>query len=298
MAKAGYLHKRTPRWSNQALSYRDHIRGRPSRQVSILVNAYPLRCLMPCVCCGDKRGSSCRSVTLLLSRASPDILGIYPAPSVVTSAHIHYIVQPLCRPTHLATRAESVTLASEPMALFNSSRLRLPRISATSLSRTAPCRSRAPQAQLSHLIRPRFVASRPTPSYYRQPKRSYSQPPPSRPNPTPNLNSPEPHSFTARLKKLSREYGWTVVGVYLALTVADLPLCFLTVNLVGAERVAYAEHVLLDGAKTVIQKVFPDAFQGTLEEKVDMEAAEANADAAEAEKNNPSECTTHLCVLR
>jgi hypothetical protein len=101
------------------------------------------------------------------------------------------------------------------------------------------------------------------------------------------------------LKKLSREYGWTVIGVYLALTVADLPFCFLTVKYVGAERVAHAEHVILDGAKSVIQKVFPDTFQEQLEGKVDAEAAEASEDASEAESRHPSElCATDVYHVR
>jgi hypothetical protein len=94
------------------------------------------------------------------------------------------------------------------------------------------------------------------------------------------------------LKKLSREYGWTVIGVYLALAVVDLPFCFLTVKYVGAERVAHAENVILSGAKSVIQKVFPDMFQEQLEGKVDAEATEASEDASEAESSYPSE----LCV--
>jgi hypothetical protein len=183
------------------------------------------------------------------------------------------------------------------MGSFNSFRAPLSRFTATSLFPTAPYRTRASQTQFTHLIRPRYVASRTRSSHFRQSKRPYSQKPPSHPDPTPNLNSPEPHSFTARLKKLSREYGWTVVGVYLALTVADLPLCLLTVKYVGAERVAYAEHVILDGAKTVIQKVFPDAFQEKLEEKAEMEAAKADEDAAEAETKNPSECVPRVCVF-
>jgi len=47
----------------------------------------------------------------------------------------------------------------------------------------------------------------------------------------------EPTSFGARLKKLSREYGWTAVGVYMALTVLDFPFCFLLVRSVGTEKI-------------------------------------------------------------
>ncbi|KAF2686279.1 hypothetical protein K458DRAFT_298712 [Lentithecium fluviatile CBS 122367] len=123
-----------------------------------------------------------------------------------------------------------------------------------------------------------------------QAKRPYSlkSHPHTPPNPTPNLSNPEPHSLSARLKKLSREYGWTVIGVYLALTVADFPFCFLAVKYIGAERVAHAEHVIVGGAKNLIQRAFPDMFPERVEEKAEVEAAEASEAASEAEKRDPT----------
>lgn len=44
-------------------------------------------------------------------------------------------------------------------------------------------------------------------------------------------------SLSGRLKKLSKEYGWSAVGVYLGLSVLDFPFCFLFVKVVGAERI-------------------------------------------------------------
>lgn len=44
-------------------------------------------------------------------------------------------------------------------------------------------------------------------------------------------------SLSERFKKLSREYGWSAVGVYFALSVLDFPFCFLFVRLVGTERI-------------------------------------------------------------
>lgn len=35
----------------------------------------------------------------------------------------------------------------------------------------------------------------------------------------------EPKGLTAKLKKLTKEYGWVTVGVYLGLTVLDFPFC-------------------------------------------------------------------------
>lgn len=55
-------------------------------------------------------------------------------------------------------------------------------------------------------------------------------------------------SLSERFKKLSREYGWSAVGVYFALSVLDFPFCFLFVRLVGTERIgtfALCSHDLL-----------------------------------------------------
>lgn len=167
------------------------------------------------------------------------------------------------------------------------------------LARSVAARSTS-RAQLIHQITPRYVVLRAKPQALRSPWRTYSQKGPShvRPNPTPNLNSPEPHSLTARLKKLSREYGWTVIGVYLALTVADFPFCFLAVKYIGAERVAHAEHVIVGGAKRVAQKVFPNLLQEKVEVKEEVEAAEAAEDAVDADGSHPSECATCQYILR
>lgn len=54
-------------------------------------------------------------------------------------------------------------------------------------------------------------------------------------------------SLSGRFKKLSREYGWSAVGVYFALSVLDFPFCFLLVRVVGTERIgAYMCGFCLD----------------------------------------------------
>jgi hypothetical protein len=66
---------------------------------------------------------------------------------------------------------------------------------------------------------------------------------PTSPNPTPNLGSPksasegEPTTLGGRLRKLSREYGWSALGVYLALSASDFPLCYLLVRYLGTDRI-------------------------------------------------------------
>ncbi|KAK5634586.1 hypothetical protein RRF57_010299 [Xylaria bambusicola] len=63
----------------------------------------------------------------------------------------------------------------------------------------------------------------------------------AKPNPSkPNIQ--EPQGLSARLKRLSREYGWAAVGVYLGLSVLDFPFCFLLVRVVGTERIGQIEH--------------------------------------------------------
>ncbi|KAK3499018.1 uncharacterized protein B0T23DRAFT_368999 [Neurospora hispaniola] len=69
---------------------------------------------------------------------------------------------------------------------------------------------------------------------------------------------PEPTGFSAKMKKLSKEYGWTAVGVYLALSVLDFPFCFLLVRTVGTEKIAHIEHVVVSWFQTVIPQNVQD----------------------------------------
>ena len=69
-------------------------------------------------------------------------------------------------------------------------------------------------------------------------------------NPTPNLNSPEPSlSLSQRLRKLSREYGWSALGVYLLLSALDFPFCFIAVRWLGTDRIGHWEHVAVEWIK-------------------------------------------------
>lgn len=77
-------------------------------------------------------------------------------------------------------------------------------------------------------------------------------------NPTPHLNSPEPSlSLSQRFRKLSREYGWSALGVYLALSALDFPFCFLAVRWLGTDRIGHWEHVVLEWVWTVVPYPFP-----------------------------------------
>jgi hypothetical protein len=60
-------------------------------------------------------------------------------------------------------------------------------------------------------------------------------------------------SLSQRLRKLSREYGWTAVGVYFALSALDFPFCFLAVKLLGTDRIGRWEHVVMSYVKGLIK---------------------------------------------
>ena len=47
------------------------------------------------------------------------------------------------------------------------------------------------------------------------------------------------------MRKLSREYGYSAVGVYLALSALDFPFCYLAVSYLGTERIGRWEHAVL-----------------------------------------------------
>ncbi|MCJ1466919.1 hypothetical protein MMC07_005541 [Pseudocyphellaria aurata] len=80
-------------------------------------------------------------------------------------------------------------------------------------------------------------------------------------NPTPNLNSPEPSlSLSQRFRKLSREYGWSAAGIYLALSALDFPFCFLAVRWLGTDRIGRWEHAVLEWVWKVWE-IVPNPFQ-------------------------------------
>ncbi|KAF4631937.1 hypothetical protein G7Y89_g6195 [Cudoniella acicularis] len=62
----------------------------------------------------------------------------------------------------------------------------------------------------------------------------------------------EPQSISARLRKLSREYGWSAVGIYFMLSALDFPFCYLLVRYLGTERIGEWEHLLVSNIKRLI----------------------------------------------
>ncbi|KAG6117322.1 hypothetical protein E4U13_001180 [Claviceps humidiphila] len=59
-------------------------------------------------------------------------------------------------------------------------------------------------------------------------------------------------SLSQRLKRLSKEYGWSALGVYLAISVLDFPCCFLLVRFVGTDNIGKAERYVMSSVSQFI----------------------------------------------
>ncbi|KAL7272556.1 DUF1279 superfamily [Rhizina undulata] len=62
------------------------------------------------------------------------------------------------------------------------------------------------------------------------------------------VTPPKP-SFSARMKSLSKEYGYSALGVYLGLSALDFPFCFLAVRTLGTERIGAWEEAAVSWGK-------------------------------------------------
>ena len=91
-------------------------------------------------------------------------------------------------------------------------------------------------------------------------------------NPTPHLNSPESSlSLSQRLRKLSREYGWSAFGIYLLLSALDFPFCFAAVRYLGTDRIGHYEHVVLEQIRSLVPEAIKERWR-----KVKERSAEAS----------------------
>lgn len=93
----------------------------------------------------------------------------------------------------------------------------------------------------------------------------------------------EKASLSQRLKKLSREYGWAALGVYLGLSALDFPFCFAAVRLLGVERIGYYEHVVIEFVKDKLKTVWPQTES--------PEAEDGQGQLAQAEERNQEEAS-------
>lgn len=85
------------------------------------------------------------------------------------------------------------------------------------------------------------------------------------------------------MRKLSREYGWAALGVYLLLSALDFPFCFAAVRLLGVERIGHFEHVIVESIKSVL----PGA--GKPQPEVSGDDEEGQSQLEEAEERNRGE---------
>ncbi|KFY41738.1 hypothetical protein V494_02815, partial [Pseudogymnoascus sp. VKM F-4513 (FW-928)] len=69
-----------------------------------------------------------------------------------------------------------------------------------------------------------------------------------------------PLTLGQRMKKLSREYGWSALGVYLLLTALDFPLCYLLVQWLGTDRVGRWEHAVVSRVAPLIPAVVKEKW--------------------------------------
>ncbi|KIW13226.1 hypothetical protein PV08_08413 [Exophiala spinifera] len=91
--------------------------------------------------------------------------------------------------------------------------------------------------------------------------------------------STERLSFSQRMKKLSREYGWAALGVYLALTALDFPFCFLAVRMLGTDRIGHWEHVALSWIKGVVSWPLPQRQKEVIDAAGDVAEAAVAGEA-------------------
>lgn len=167
-------------------------------------------------------------------------------------------------------------VASQP-AIFTRSLARSFASSARPVSKSRPSPSSFQQAALSHLRTQRTCLPR------RSVRFKSDKRPPQSPDPTPHLGSPEPApSLSQRLKNLGRQYGWLALGVYSFLTVLDFPFCFMTVRLLGPERIGHYEHVVIEGAKNLLRIPFPSLWkesESNAQEEIEAAAREGSVQA-------------------
>ncbi|KAI9731680.1 MAG: hypothetical protein M1834_004469 [Cirrosporium novae-zelandiae] len=109
----------------------------------------------------------------------------------------------------------------------------------------------------------------------------------SKSNPKPPNASEPSLSLTQRLRKLSREYGWSALGVYLALSALDFPFSFLAVRWLGTERIGHWEHIIIENVKEFIRwEKIKDMIKWPLGINTNLEQAEAQEGVGPGEVSN------------
>lgn len=68
------------------------------------------------------------------------------------------------------------------------------------------------------------------------------------------------HSLASKMQRLSREYGWSALGVYIALCLIDFPFCFFLVKYIGSERIGELEQIVTSNLKSLIPEDIQRAY--------------------------------------
>lgn len=133
--------------------------------------------------------------------------------------------------------------------------------------------------------------------YQKRPNSTNSNPNAQRPgqgqsqsNSQHSQSTKEPSGLSARLKKLTREYGWAALGVYLTLSALDFPFCFAAVRLLGVDRIGHFEHVILGYLKGALGPLWPGSSSSSESEsasgdKDGEKEGESESDALGADEN-------------
>ena len=112
-------------------------------------------------------------------------------------------------------------------------------------------------------------------------------------------------SLSHKLRKLSREYGWSALGVYLLLSAIDFPFCYAAVRLLGADRIGHYEDVILQTAGNAIRAVWPgkqagdsnnpeEAIEENKEGSAEQSPEETGKAAAKKRVDEASTCYTDI----
>jgi len=112
----------------------------------------------------------------------------------------------------------------------------------------------------------------------------------------------EPNTLSGRLKKLSREYGWSALGIYLALSALDFPFCYLLVRYLGADRIGAWEHIAVTHIKAVIPESVKEFWQELCtsywpaKEEPALEGAGWGVEEAEQDNKTNASLATQLAL--
>ncbi|KNG82546.1 peptide alpha-N-acetyltransferase Nat2 [Aspergillus nomiae NRRL 13137] len=107
-------------------------------------------------------------------------------------------------------------------------------------------------------------------------------------------------SLSQRLKALSREYGWSALGVYLLLSAMDFPFCFAAVRFLGAEKIGHYEHVVVEAFKGAVGTVLPsiqeEQFKEETNPRTDSSKGDVNGSTVEKKLDEGASLWTQVAL--